>query len=177
MAMSRRTRGWVWLGLAIVLAVALMVGAVRGRSPSSNSQRIDAIAKTIKCPSCRSESVFESKAPSAEAIRNEIARQVGQGRSDAEVRAYISNRFGGDLLLVPSTTGISSLVWILPVVAIVLALAGLAMAFRRWRLAAAGQAGPTDEDRALVAAALAAEHEAHGPNGDGVDGHGEGTGR
>ncbi len=45
------------------------------------------------------------------------------------------------------------LVWILPVGALLLAVGGLALAFRRWRRQPALAA--TDEDRALVEAALA----------------------
>jgi cytochrome c-type biogenesis protein CcmH len=185
---SRSTRLAIWVGLALVLVTALAIGANRASTPSTNAERIDNIARTIKCPSCRSESVFESKAPSAEAIRNEIARQVGAGRTDDQVRDSIAGSFGRDLLLVPSTEGISSLVWILPVVALVLAVAGLAFAFHRWKVN--GQARPVSEaDRELVAAALAIEHQAASgaaaPSGPvtraastpAVDTHGEGDGR
>ncbi len=181
--MSRSTRLAVWLALAVVLVTALAIGASRATTPSTNAERIDNIAKTIKCPSCRSESVFESKAPSAEAIRNEIARQVAAGRTDGEVRASIAGSFGRDLLLVPSTDGISSLVWILPMAAMVLAIAGLAFAFHRWKVNAVEAAPVTDADRELVAAALAAEHpgDPAGPprpvDSGAVDGHGEGDGR
>ena len=47
----------------------------------------------------------------------------------------------------------ASLVWTLPVVALVAAVAGLALAFRRWR---GGGARATDADRALVEAARTA---------------------
>ena len=55
-------------------------------------------------------------------------------------------------LLLPERTGVASAVWILPVVVLFGALFGLGHAFRRWK-APPGLA-PTDEDRALVAAAL-----------------------
>ncbi len=47
--------------------------------------------------------------------------------------------------------------WALPVAALVCAVTGLAVAFRRWRREAAGEGDPTDADRRLVAAALASE--------------------
>ncbi len=53
--------------------------------------------------------------------------------------------------------------WALPVAALICAVAGLAVTFRRWRREAAAERDPTDEDRALVAAALASEDDArHG---------------
>jgi cytochrome c-type biogenesis protein CcmH len=154
-------KGWAgWLLMVAVVIGALAVGIARDGGPRTQSQRIDAIAKTIKCPTCRSESVYESRAAAAENIRNEIARQVAAGRTDDEVRAYLGQRFGEDLLLVPSTTGVTSLVWVLPVVALVLAVGGLAVAFVRWRRADRDSAGVvTDDDRALVAAAMASSAE------------------
>jgi cytochrome c-type biogenesis protein CcmH/NrfF len=44
-------------------------------------------------------------------------------------------------------------VWALPVAVFVCSVAGLAVAFRRWRKQQGGEA--TDEDRAIVAALLA----------------------
>jgi cytochrome c-type biogenesis protein CcmH len=135
--------------LAVVLAAFLTVGMTRAGGPRTNAERVESIAKTIKCPVCRSESVFDSKADASRNIRDEIARQVAAGRTDGEIRAYINDRFKDQgLLLVPSKTGIDSLVWVLPVVALVLAAGGLTVAFRRWRLAP--DTVVTDDDRDIV---------------------------
>jgi cytochrome c-type biogenesis protein CcmH len=141
-----------WLLMAAIVAGALTIGVTRAGGPRSNEERVEAIAKTIKCPVCRSESVFDSKADASQNIRDEIARQVAAGRSDDQIRAFINDRFQDQgLLLVPPTSGVDSLVWVLPVVALVLAAGGLVVAFRRWRLAP--DTVPTDDDRALVDAA------------------------
>ena len=78
------------------------------------------------------------------------------GESDDEIRAYLISRYGEEYLLTPQATGASSVVWILPVMVIVAAIAGLAVAFRRWR---ATPSGPelTDADRRLVDAARRVE--------------------
>jgi cytochrome c-type biogenesis protein CcmH len=138
-----------WLLMAVVLAAFLAIGATRAGGARSNAERVDAIAKTIKCPVCRSESVFDSKAQASQNIRDEIARQVAAGRTDGEIRAYVNDRFKDQgLLLVPPKTGIDSLVWVLPVVAVVLAAGGLAVAFHRWRTMP--DLALTDEDRSIV---------------------------
>ena len=146
----KRLKGWPgWLLMAVVLAAFLTIGATRAGEARSNEERVDAIAKTIKCPVCRSESVFDSHADASQNIRDEIARQVAAGRSDDEIRAYINDRFKDQgLLLVPPKTGVDSLVWVLPVVAVVLAAGGLAVAFRRWRTTP--DLAVTDEDRSIV---------------------------
>jgi cytochrome c-type biogenesis protein CcmH len=138
-----------WLLMAAIVAGALTIGVTRAGGPRSNEERVEAIAKTIKCPVCRSESVFDSKAQASQNIRDEIARQVAAGRTDGEIRAYVNDRFKDQgLLLVPPKTGIDSLVWVLPVVAVVLAAGGLAVAFHRWRTTT--DLTLTDEDRSIV---------------------------
>ena len=70
-------------------------------------------------------------------------------------------------MLTPASTGASSLVWILPVVALVFAVAGLTVAFRRWH--AKGEGEISDADRRLVDAAMKVERSHSGSgeaNGD-----------
>jgi formate-dependent nitrite reductase complex subunit NrfG len=155
--MSTWWKAWpAWAAMAVIAVVALAVGVARDGGPSTQAERVDAIARTIKCPPCAGESVYESRHPTARAIRTDIARQVRAGQADDAVRADLAARFGDDIVLVPSTSGVEGLLWVLPVAAAVLASAGLAVAFARWRRIEATR-DPTDEDRAIVARALADE--------------------
>ena len=102
--------------------------------------------------------MFESRNPASEQIRTEIVSQVSDGeRSDDEIISYFV-QLESRLLLVPRATGFDSLVWLVPVAAFVCALAGLTVAFRRWKRAT--DTVPTDDDRLLVAAAQSAEQSA-----------------
>jgi cytochrome c-type biogenesis protein CcmH/NrfF len=142
--------------MGAIAVVCLAVGVARERGPSTQAERVDAIARTIKCPPCAGESVYESRHPTARAIRTDIARQVRAGSSDDAVRADLATRFGDDVVLVPSASGVEGLLWVLPVVAAVLAGTGLFVAFRRWRRLEPVR-DPTDADRQLVDRALAEE--------------------
>lgn len=140
--------------MAVLVVALLSVGSTRSDGPRTQEDRIDAISKRIACPTCDGESVFVSQASASQAIRNEIARQVGEGlQSDDEIVGFIEQRFGGQVLLVPKATGLDALVWALPVAVFVCSVAGLVVAFRRWKRQQGGEA--TDEDRAIVAALLA----------------------
>jgi len=148
---NRSIKRWPgWLVLALATFVLLAVGIAADNGPQTQQDRIDAISKRIACPTCQGESVYVSRASSAESIRNEIARQVGTGQhSDDEIVAYLEDSFGGNVLLVPRSTGVDALVWALPVAVAVAAIAGLAVAFRRWRSQSLLVA--TDDDEAIVA--------------------------
>lgn len=148
---NRSIKRWPgWMVLALATFVLLAVGIAAENGPQTQQDRIDAISKRIACPTCQGESVYVSRASSAESIRNEIARQVGTGQlSDDEIVAYLEDSFGGNVLLVPRSTGVDALVWALPVAVAVAAIAGLAVAFRRWRSQSLLVA--TDDDEAIVA--------------------------
>lgn len=139
-----------WLALVVVAAVALAIGA-RGGGPDSDAERVRSIAERVRCPTCRSQSAAESDAPASRAIREEIARRVAAGERDDQILAYFADRFGKDVILQPEGTGVAALVWVLPVGAVVAGVAGLVVAFRRWRPRATA---PSEEDRRLVATAL-----------------------
>jgi cytochrome c-type biogenesis protein CcmH len=134
--------------MGVVLAVALVVGLQADDSTRTNDDRAHAIADGLKCPTCRSQSVADSDAPVSKEIRADIARRIEAGETDEEIRAYLIGRFGEDIVLTPRSSGVTGLVWIIPVVALVLATAGLVFAFRRWRDREPMSA--TEDDRELV---------------------------
>lgn len=141
-----------WAAMALLAVVLLAFGATRSSGPSTQEERIDAISKRLACPTCNGESIYVSRASAAESIRNEIARQVAAGqRADDDIVAYIESRFPGSLLL-PRAEGVDSLVWVLPVVALVCGFGGLVVVFRRWQREGAVRANPDDAE--IVAAAM-----------------------
>ncbi len=155
--MTRSVKSWPsWVLLVFVVGGLLAVGAARDSGPRTPKERVEDISRRLACPICAGESVFESRNADSQAIRIEIARQVDAGTvSDDQIINFIEQRFGSRVLLVPKATGIDALVWALPVAALVCAVVGLGVAFRRWK--AAADTIPDDADRELVAAALAHE--------------------
>jgi cytochrome c-type biogenesis protein CcmH len=155
--MTRSLKGWPsWVLLVLVVGGLLAVGASRDAGARSPKERVEDISRRLACPICDGESVFESRNADSQAIRIEIARQVDTGTvSDDQIINFIEQRFGSKVLLVPRATGIDALVWALPVAAMVCAIVGLGVAFRRWK--AEADTIPDDADRRLVAAALASD--------------------
>ncbi len=151
----KKVKSWpMWMLMGILAVSLLAVGTTRDTGPLTQGDRIDAITKRVACPTCDGESVFVSRASAAEAIRKQVAREVAAGeKSDTEIIGSISDSFNAQILLVPRATGLDSLVWVLPIAVLVCAVAGLAMAFRKWRKQ--NTTGATGEDFALVNKLLA----------------------
>jgi cytochrome c-type biogenesis protein CcmH/NrfF len=119
--------------MAVVAAVALAVGTVDRGDARTLEEQVHDVAATIRCPACRGQSAAGSDAASAQAIRTEIRERLEEGESADEIRAYFASTQGEEILLTPPSSGVGALVWVIPVVALVLGGAGLAVAFRRWQ--------------------------------------------
>ncbi len=137
-----------YLVILPVVGAALFLGSRNEGGPPTLGQRADRIAREVRCPTCESQSAADSRAPASDAIRAEIRRRLEAGESDDEVRAFLVSRYGKDILLKPEAEGVAGLVWALPVATGMCAVAGLALAFRRWRRREPGQVSL--EDRVLV---------------------------
>ena len=118
--------------MAAVLAVALFAGT-RSEAAQTPAQRALTLEQSIKCPVCRGQSVAESDSEASKAIRTEIERRIADGQSDGEIRDYFAQTLGDDILLRPPSSGWGGLVWVLPIAGLVLAGAGIGLAFYRWR--------------------------------------------
>ena len=147
--MSVTPRRLAWFVLLAAVAIAVVIAST-GNSGTDGSvaARAEAISERVRCPTCRGQSVADSAAPAATAIRNEIRRRVDAGQDSGAIEAYLVGRYGDDILLTPPDSGVGSLVWILPVVALGAGGAGLAVALRRWSRRPLAVA--TDADRLIV---------------------------
>lgn len=141
-----------WLALVVVVVGALTIGAGRSGGHRDLESHVRHVAAQVKCPTCQGLSAAESDAAASQAIRDEIRKRIQDGQSDGQIKAFLVSRFGQDILLKPEATGVSGLVWALPVIAVVCGAGGLAFAFVRWRSRA--QAIATAADRELVEEAL-----------------------
>jgi cytochrome c-type biogenesis protein CcmH len=150
----KRWPGWVALLFVTVLVVGLAAG--RGRGVATPDDRAEALEQRLACPICDGESVYESRNRASTNIRNRIDTLVRQGQlSDDEIIADLRRTYDDKILLVPPASGTDAVVWALPVAAFVAGATGLVLAFRRWQRTSAAARPPSDDDRALVAAALA----------------------
>ncbi|HLI44757.1 MAG TPA: cytochrome c-type biogenesis protein CcmH [Acidimicrobiales bacterium] len=128
-----------WLVLAAVAIMLLAVGSIHGSGTgaAARTAQLDAV---IKCPACEDLSIAQSDAPSAVALRHRVARFVASGWSDARIESWVTARYGTNALLVPPAGGVNDTLYVVPVAAIGLAVAGLGWHLwqRRRALEAAG---------------------------------------
>jgi cytochrome c-type biogenesis protein CcmH len=136
-----RARAWPRLSFVaalVVLGVALLIGSgVASSHPPTAAQRAAVLETQIRCPSCDDLSVAQSSSSSAIAVRHEVSAMVDSGASDAQVEAQLVRQYGESILLSPPASGLSAIVWYVPAVAGVVAVAGVGLLLwrrsRAWR--------------------------------------------
>lgn len=143
--MSKRL--WPWLALGVLVAGVLVVLLLPG-DDATPAERAHSIAAGLKCQECQGLSVADSNAPTSDAIRADIKRRIAAGESDGEIRRYFVDKYGETILLEPQSSGISLIVWVLPVVAIAAGAAGILFVLARNRREPRLHA--TEADEALV---------------------------
>lgn len=127
----KKARWLPWALMCIALATALAVGIVDADDPPTDAERAVALARTIRCPQCQGETVAESNVAIAAAIRADIRERVAQGQNDAEIRQVYANLYGNSVLLTPPGEGFGSVLWVIPIVAVVVGAAILGVAWRQ----------------------------------------------
>jgi cytochrome c-type biogenesis protein CcmH len=95
--------------------VALVIGAL-GRRSADGEDRVHGARRPdqVRAPAS-GESVAGSQTDFAVEAREDIRKRVAAGATDDEIFGYFSSRYD-DVLLNPSSSGLSALVWVLPVV-------------------------------------------------------------
>lgn len=144
-----------------VVAIALIISSAGSPPTEGVSQnRLFNIASQLKCVECVGESVASSSAPVAVQFRQEITEQMAKGKTNDEILNFFASRYD-DILLKPPAGGIGALVWVIPVVALFVAVLLLGAAFRNWRLDRSDREASV-EDEELVAQALDGQRDTAG---------------
>jgi cytochrome c-type biogenesis protein CcmH len=99
-----------------------------------------ALIREIRCPKCLNESIADSNAPVAADLRREVRRLMSEGKSDDEVKTFLSSRYGDFVLYRPR---VNETTWALYAGPFVFLLIG-AVVF--WRVLEKRRGQPLDED-------------------------------
>lgn len=147
----RRVLGWAIVAALVTAALAM---AVVPNTDTSAGTRAEQIAAELRCPVCQGLSVKDSDSATARDIRDDITRRVSDGESSVQIRQAYVDRYGEWILLRPRIGGFETLVWVIPAAAAAAASVTLGAAFVRWQRYGRRRV-PADDDREIVAAALA----------------------
>jgi cytochrome c-type biogenesis protein CcmH len=116
-------------------------------------QRLMRLAKELRCLVCQNESLADSHADLAADLRNQIRDQMKAGRSDDQIKVWLTQRYGDFVLYRTPVKATTVVLWFGPFVLLLLGLGVLLLYLRRRRV----RVGPLDltpENRARAQALL-----------------------
>ncbi len=128
------------LALAGITTVAAAVDPLPFRD-RAEEVRFQELTRQLRCLVCQNESLNDSSAPLAADLRRDVFEQMRAGKSDAEIKNWLTARYSDFVLYDPPLRGGTWLLWFGPLV--VLAIGGLAVlvTVRRRAAAASVRAG------------------------------------
>ncbi len=136
------------LAFLVLLALAAPARAVQPDEVLADpalEARARALSQGLRCLVCRNENIDESNADLARDLRLLVRERLVAGDSDAEVIAYLVDRYGEYVLLEPPATGSTLILWVAGPALLVVALGGAAVYLRRRRAGADAAPAPLSE--------------------------------
>ena len=120
-----------------IILLSLIVASLPGFALAKEAQpasadpvleeRVMNLSRELRCLVCQNETLADSRADLAEDLRNQIREQMKAGKSDKEIVAYLTQRYGKFILYNPPIDPTTYLLWFGP---FVLLIAGLFVLFR-----------------------------------------------
>ena len=114
---------------SLLAAVLVCAAPTLSHAESSPPIKVDdpvvmSLGARLRCPVCQGMPIGESPAPMAQDMMREVRRmRTEEGKSEAEIASYFTDRYGAWILLDPPASGFGLLVWMLPPAVLLLALA------------------------------------------------------
>jgi cytochrome c-type biogenesis protein CcmH len=127
MAGSEMTRALIFALLLLTAPIAAQDGPtpplanVQLENPAQEARALT-LMQNLRCIQCQGQSIHDSDAPIAEAMRHEVRSRVVAGQSDAEINGWLIDRYGDWVSFAPPASGSGLILWLAPLLLLGIAL-------------------------------------------------------
>ena len=111
-----------WL-LSISLLLVLSFSGFAQITDAKIEARAKEVGRSLRCVVCQNQTIDESDAPLAVDMRKLVRTRLKEGDSNAEVIDYMQERYGDYVLLKPPVQANTYILWFLPFLLLIGALA------------------------------------------------------
>ena len=120
-------RSFVAIALLLALCLCMPNAARAGEAaPAAENPeleiRVQRVAEQLRCLVCQNQTIADSNADLAKDLRREVRGMLEQGKSEAEVRAFMVARYGDFVLYRPPLMTSTLLLWVGPFALLALAI-------------------------------------------------------
>ena len=117
-------------GLALA-GTALAIDTERAFDDPMLQQRYENLNRELRCLVCQNQTIADSNAGLAADLRREVRELIAAGKTDAEIREFMIERYGDFVLYRPRMTATTFLLWAAPVLLLVAGAVGVVRVVRR----------------------------------------------
>jgi len=108
--------------LLLLSCMAFALATVAAQSAADDpamEARLRNLSQELRCLVCQNETLADSRADLADDLRREIREQMKAGKSDQEIIAFLTQRYGDFVLYRPRVRPVTYLLWFGPFVLLV----------------------------------------------------------
>jgi cytochrome c-type biogenesis protein CcmH/NrfF len=118
--------------LCALIAAAILATPATGAAAPAPQTTVNAIEAEVMCPICGT--LLElAESPQAKREKVFVAKLVAEGKSKAEVKDALVAQYGPSVLALPKASGFDLSAYLVPILAIAIAVVVLAFSVLRWR--------------------------------------------
>ncbi len=140
-------------GLVATLLCALVLGvpAARAVDPATLSDpalqvRYEELSHEFRCVTCQNTSIADSQVELAGQLRRQVREMLVAGKSDDEIRDYMTDRYGDFILFKPRFSTRTAWLWLAPGILLVIGLIVAVRVVRQRAALVAQDNEPLEED-------------------------------
>lgn len=125
-------------------------------SPQQEAQ-YRGLIEELRCPKCQNQNLAGSDAPIAQDLKQKTYDMIKEGRSDAEIRAYMQERYGDFITYKPPVRPSTWILWFFPPLLLIALIIGWFWQSKRSQRVARGESAVNIDSAAALSAAEKAE--------------------
>lgn len=116
---------------SLVLSISALASEPLEFNDAGMEVRYQRLTEELRCLVCQNQNLADSDAPLAQDLRQEIFEMLQAGRSNAEIKTFLVDRYGDFVLYRPAFEGNTLFLWLLPSMLLIIGLVVLIVSVRR----------------------------------------------
>ena len=108
--------------LALAATCALAIDTEVAFPDAARQARYETIIRELRCVQCQNQSIADSAVGLAADLRRQVREMIAAGKSDQEIKAFMTDRYGDFVLYDPPLRARTYLLWAAPALLVLIAL-------------------------------------------------------
>lgn len=116
------TRVLILCGFLLASATALAIDTEAAFTDARLQARYEHMIRELRCVQCQNQTIADSPVGLASDLRREVKELIANGRSDEQIKRYMTDRYGDFVLYNPPLTPRTYILWAAPALLLLVTL-------------------------------------------------------